>query len=118
MCLLGMASLAGRKQEQRPKLMPVSAAAAVPAEAERAAVALSWPAAGMPANDDVRAAGCDAGNPSCMAGQFSAVSGPLRGFMPPWFQRAARPMICSKRCSGTLFRGLTCDSLLILSLNI
>ena len=45
MCLLGMASLAGRKQEQRPKLMPVSAAAAVPAEAERAAVALSWPAA-------------------------------------------------------------------------
>jgi hypothetical protein len=46
MCLLGMASLAGRKQEQRPKLMPVSAAAAVPAEAERAAVALSWPAAG------------------------------------------------------------------------
>ena len=63
MCLLGMASLAGRKQEQRPKLMPVSAAAAVPAEAERAAVALSWPAAGMPANDDVRAACCDAGNP-------------------------------------------------------
>ena len=46
MCLLGMASLAGRKQEQRPKLMPVSAAAAVPAQAERAAVALSWPAAG------------------------------------------------------------------------
>ena len=45
MCLLGMASLAGRKQEQRPKLMPVSAAAAVPAEAERAAVALSWSAA-------------------------------------------------------------------------
>jgi hypothetical protein len=41
MCLLGMASLAGRKQEQRPKLLPVSAAAAVPAQAERAAVALS-----------------------------------------------------------------------------
>ena len=97
MCLLGMASLAGRKQEQRPKLMPVSAAAAVPAEAERAAVALSWPAAGMPANDDVRAAGCDAGNPG--TGQFSAVSGPQHGFIPPWFQRAARPMICSKRRS-------------------
>ena len=57
--MLGMASLGGRKQEHRPKLMPVSAGAAVPAEAERAAVALSWPAAGMPANDDVRAACCD-----------------------------------------------------------
>ena len=42
MCLLGMASLAGGKQVQRLKLMPVSAAAAaVPAQAERAAVALS-----------------------------------------------------------------------------
>ena len=47
MCLLGMASLAGGKQVQRLKLMPVSAAAAaVPAQAERAAVALSWSAAG------------------------------------------------------------------------
>ena len=41
MCLLGMASLAGGKQVQRLKLMPVSASAAVPAQAERAAVALS-----------------------------------------------------------------------------